>query len=50
MQRLGAADQEGAVDLDGRGDFVILMVFVAMMVFEGDYTFATRDEFFAIGT
>ena len=28
---------------------VLIMVFIAMMTLEGDYTFATRDDFFAIG-
>ena len=29
---------------------VLVLVFVALMTLEGDYTFATRGEFFAIGT
>ena len=28
---------------------VLIMVFIAMMTLEGDYTFATRGDFFAIG-
>ena len=28
---------------------VLIMVFIALMTLEGDYTFATRDEFFAVG-
>ncbi len=28
---------------------VLIMVFIAMMTLEGDYTFATRGDFFAVG-
>ena len=28
---------------------ILIMVFIAMMTLEGDYTFATRGDFFAVG-